>query len=257
MHNTTIAKALKDFFTQKFLFLSLAPFIVPLLIFGAFLIYGGSEFFTLLQEGSVSGDYSYIDQETYPTLSYILGFAVVHWLIMTLFVLFGTFGVVLFSLVFAVITVGFLTPYIVQSVRKKSYAEIKQGKGEGLFSSSWISFKIFMSFLLLLLCTLPFLLLPFVNFFILQVPFFYLFYKLMMHDLVSSGVCENTQEIIEKNRAYLIIVMGLFFLASLIPLFGLLLQVFFVVYLAHFILSKAENMEKSSGTTTREVLEKV
>ncbi len=94
MHNATIVKASKDFFTGKFLFLSLAPFIVPILILGAFFIYGSSEFITLLQEGSASGDYSYIDEKAYPTLSYLLGFAVFHWLVMALFFVFGTFGVV-------------------------------------------------------------------------------------------------------------------------------------------------------------------
>ena len=78
MHNSTLVKASKDFFTGKFLFLSLAPFIVPILILGAFFIYGSSEFFTLLQEGSSSGDYSYIDESAYPILTYLLGFAVFH-----------------------------------------------------------------------------------------------------------------------------------------------------------------------------------
>jgi len=248
MHNATIVKATRDFFTGKFLFLSLAPFVAPILILGAFFIYGSNEFLTLLQEGSVSGDYSYIDESAYPILSYLLGFAVFHWILMTLFVVLGTFGVVLLSLVIAVITVGFLTPYIVDSVRKDNYPHVKKAQGEGFGSSIWSMLKIFMKFLLLFLCTLPFLLLPFVNFFIFQLPFFYLFYKLMMFDLISSGVSEDAKNIIEENRLYLFIVMGFFFFLSLIPLFGLLLQVFFVVYLSHFILTKSNSVELPSNT---------
>lgn len=248
MHNSTLVKTSKDFFTGKFLFLSLAPFIAPILILGAFFIYGSSEFLTLLQEGSTSGDYSYIDENAYPTLTYLLGFTVFHWLIMTLFVLLGTFGIVLFSLVIAVITVGLLTPYIVSLVRKNSYQHIKKAKGDGFLFSLWNIFKIFMKFILLLLCVLPFLLLPFVNFFIFQLPFFYLFYRLMMYDLISSGVCTDAEYIIKENRLYLFIVMGIFFFLSLIPLFGLLLQVFFVVYLSHFILNKSKSTEIVSNT---------
>ncbi len=248
MHNTTLVKASKDFFTQKFLFLSLAPFIIPMLIFSGLLIYGGGEFYSLLQEGSMSGDYSYIDAQSYPTLTYLLSFAVVHWLVMTLFVLFGSFGVVLFSLVVAVITVGFMTPYIVEKVRVKSYANVNKAEGESLLFSFWTTIKIFMKFMLILLCTLPFLLLPFVNFLILQLPFFYLFHQLMLHDLLSSGVCDDASEIIEKNRAYLFVVLGIFFLASLVPLVGLLFQVFFIVYLSHFILNKSKSLHKSSDT---------
>lgn len=248
MHNSTLVKASKDFFTGKFLFLSLAPFIAPILILGAFFVYGSSEFLTLLQEGSSSGDYSYIDESAYPTLTYLLSFAVFHWLIMTLFVLLGTFGIVLFSLVIAVITVGLLTPYIVGLVRKKSYLHVKRADGDGFLFSLWSIFKIFMKFTLLLLCVLPFLLLPFVNFFIFQLPFFYLFYRLMMYDLVSSGLCTDAEHIIRENRLYLFIVMGIFFFLSLIPLFGLLLQVFFVVYLSHFILNKSKSVETISNT---------
>ena len=247
MHNSTLGKATKDFFTGKFLFLSLAPFIAPILILGTFFVYGSSEFLTLLQEGSSSGNYSYIDESAYPTLTYLLGFTVFHWLIMTLFVLLGTFGIVLFSLVIAVITVGLLTPYIVGLVREKSYLHVKRSDGDGFLFSLWSIFKIFMKFILLLLCTLPFLLLPFVNFFIFQLPFFYLFYRLMMYDLVSSGVCKDAEQIIKENRLYLFVVMGLFFFLSLIPLFGLLLQVFFVVYLSHFILNKSKSIEVVSN----------
>ena len=248
MHNATIVRASKDFFTGRFLFLSLAPFIVPVLILGSFFVYGSSEFITLLQEGSVNGDYSYIDEKAYPILTYLLGFSVFHWLLMTLFVVLGTFGVVLLSLVIAVITVGFLTPYIVNAVRKKNYLHVKKSEGEGFLVALLSIFKIFMKFILLFLCTLPFLLLPFVNFFIFQLPFFYLFYKLMMYDLVSSGVCEDAENIIKENRLYLFVVMGFFFFLSLIPMFGLLLQVFFVVYLSHFILNKSKAVELSSTT---------
>jgi hypothetical protein len=160
MHNATIVKASKDFFSGKFLFLSLAPFIAPILILGAFFVYGSGEFLNLLQEGSTSGDYSYIDESAHPILTYLLGFAVFHWVIMTLFVVFGTFGIVLISLILAVITVGLLTPYIVSLVRKKSYLHVKQSDGDGFFSSAWIMFKIFMKFILLFLCTLPFVQMP-------------------------------------------------------------------------------------------------
>ena len=240
MHNSIIVKASKDFFTGKFLFLSLAPFIAPIIILGAFFVYGSSEFIDLLQQGSASGDYSFIDEAAYPILSYLLGFAVFHWLLVTLFVVFGTFGVVLLSLVLAVITVGLLTPYIVGLVRKNRYPHVKEATGDGFLFSIWSVIKIFLKFILLFLCTLPFLLLPFVNFFIFQLPFFYLFYRLMMYDLVSSGVCEDAEHIIKENKIYLFVIMGIFFFLSLIPLFGLLLQVFFVVYLSHFVLSKSK-----------------
>jgi hypothetical protein len=249
MHNLVIVKATKDFFTSKLLFLSLAPFIVSIVVLGAFFVYGSGEFIALLQEGSASGDYSYIDEQAHPVLAYLLGFAIFHWLIVTLFIVLGTFGVVLFSLVIAVIVVGFLTPYIVGVVRKNSYAYIEKSEDDGFIVTSWSLLKIFIKFLLIFLCTLPFLLLPFVNFFILQLPFFYLFYRVMMYDLVSSGICSDVEDIVKKHRFYLFVTMVFFFFLSLIPLFGLLLQVFFIVYLSHFILSNSRHIEEKSNTT--------
>jgi len=249
MKDTVIAKAVNDFFSGKFLFMSLAPFVVPILVLGGFFIYGSSELITLLQEGASSGDFSYIDENTYPTLSYILGFTVVHWLIMSLFVVFGTLGTVLLSLIIAVITVGLLTPAIVSSVRKKHYGHIEAGSGDNFLSSLWTTLKIFMKFILLFLCTLPFLMLPFVNFMIFQLPFFYLFYKLMTYDLLSTGVSKDASKIMSENKIFLFVVIGLFFFLSLIPLFGLLLQVFFVVYLSHFILSKSTFSADKSNTS--------
>ncbi len=248
MHNATIVKASKDFFTGKFLFMSLAPFVVSVLLLGGFFLYGSSEFIDFLQQGAISGDYSHIDEAAHPIFAYLLGFAVFHWLLVTLFVVFGSLGVVLLSLVIAVLVVGFMTPIIVEAVRKKSYVHVAKVDNDGLFLSLWIVVKIFLKFTLLFLCTLPLLILPFVNFFIFQLPFFYLFYSLMMYDLVSSGVCKDAEQIIKENRIYLFIVMGIFFFLSLIPLFGLLLQVFFIVYLSHFILNKSKSVELASNT---------
>lgn len=205
MKDTIIAKAVKDFFSGKFLFMSLAPFVVPIVVLSGFFIYGSSELFTLLQEGANSGDFSYIDEQTYPILTYILGFTVIHWLIMSLFVVFGTLGTVLLSLIIAVITVGLLTPTIVNSVRKRHYAHIKPVNEDNFLFSLWTIFTIFMKFVLLFLCTLPFLLLPFVNFMIFQLPFFYLFYRLMIYDLLSTGISQDASKIMEENKLFFLL----------------------------------------------------
>lgn len=248
MKESILAKSLKDFLSKKFLFMSLAPLIVPILVLGGIFIYGSGELVTLLHQGASTGDFSYLDESAYPTLTYLLGFSVVQWLIVTLFVVFGTLSTILVSLIIAVITVGLLTPTIVKTIRKKSYLHVEKGKEDNLFVSLLNVFKIFMKFILLFLCTLPFLLLPFVNVMIFQLPFFYLFYKLMMYDMISVGMSKNTLEVIEKHKFYLIFVLILFFLVSLVPLLGLLLQVFFVVYLSHFILSKSQLIVSTSNT---------
>lgn len=239
MNDIIFVKASRDFFSGKFLFISLAPLIVPIIILGTIFIYGGNEFLSVLQDGAKSGDFSFLDESAYPVSAYFLGFTVVQWLLIGALTVFGTFGVILLSLILAVLTVGLLTPVIVKSVKTKNYQEIPSGREHSVLVTLGNIVKIFAKFLLLFLCTLPFLFIPLLNFLFFQVPFFYLFYQLMIYDMISTGICSDVKEIIESNRLYLFVIMALFFFLSVIPLLGLLLQVFFIVYLSHFILSKS------------------
>lgn len=221
--------------------MSLAPFIAPIIVLGAIFIYGGGEFFIALQSSAQSGDASIVDGAAHPWVAYLLGFALVQWLLMAVFAVFGTLGVVLVSLIIAVVIVGFLTPVIVRVIRVKNYPNIEAAREHSLGQTLGNILKIFALFLVLLVCTLPFVFIPMLNFLFLQLPFFYLFYKLMLYDILSVGICADAAQIIEENRIYLFLVMLLFFFLSVIPFVGLLLQVFIVIYLSHFILSKSSN----------------
>lgn len=239
MNDLVFIKAFRDFFSKSFLFLSLAPFLIPVILLSSLFYYGGSEFSVLLVEGSQSGDFSFLDESAHPILAFLLGFSVVHWLIITLLGVFGTLGVILLSLVIAMVVVGFLTPQVVRIIRKRHYLHVEAVKPDSLAKSLSTMALIFLKFLGLFIFCLPFLLLPFVSFFILNIPFFYLFYKFMIYDVLSTGLSKDAQRVVHENSIYLFIVMVLFFSLSLIPLLGLFFQLFFVAYLTHFILSKS------------------
>ncbi len=248
MQNMVVVKATRDFFTSKFLFMSLAPFIVPIIILGSFFIYGSGEFITMLEDGARSGDFSFLDESVYPISAYILSFSVVQWLLIGIFAVIGTLGVVLLSLIIAVLTVGILTPKIVKTIKARNYTTIPAGVDHGFLKSLGNISKIFLKFLLFLLCTIPFLFVPFLNFVFFQVPFFYLFYNLMMYDMISTGISKDVEKVIKDNKIYLLTIMMLFFFLSVIPLLGLLLQVFFIVFLSHFILTKtAQNITEGNN----------
>lgn len=233
------SKALEDATSGKFLAMALVPFFVPIILLGGFFIYGGSELFSMLSQGAQSGDFSFLDEQAYPTLSYILSFSVVHWLIVALFAVIGTFGVVLFSVVIAVVVVGFLTPMIVGSVRKRHYEHIQKAQAEPFLKTLVSMLKAFGVFLLLLLVAIPMLFIPILNIFALQVPFIYLFYKLMLVDMLSVGISSQTESLAKKHKTQLRVTLGVFYFLSLIPFLGLFLQVFYVTYLSHFFFSKS------------------
>lgn len=234
-----IMRALEDSVSPRFLLMALGPFFVPIVILGGFFIYGGNELFMLLENGAKEGDFSFLDESAHPTLAYLLSFAVIHWIIVALFALIGTFGVVLFSVIIAVITVGFMTPFIVKNVRKRHYKHVPAGKEESFLLTMWKMLKIVLLFLLLLLVALPMLLVPLLNVIALQIPFFYLFYKLMMVDIISTGVTQNAKMLAKQYKVELLLILLGFYFLALIPFLGLLLQVFFVTYLSHFFLSRA------------------
>jgi hypothetical protein len=239
MKEMILVKSLKDFGSRRFLFFSLAPFLIPIILLSTLFYFGGSEFSVLLIQGSESGDFSFLDETQHPILAFLLGFSVVHWIILTLLGVFGTLGVVLISLVIAMVIVGFLTPLIIKNVRQRHYPKIEPAKGDTLFKSLSNMAIIFLKFLAIFLICLPFLMLPFVSFFILNIPFFYLFYKFLLYDIISNGISKDAYTIVHEHKFYLLFVLVLFFTLSLIPFVGLFLQVFFVTYLSHFFLSKS------------------
>lgn len=239
MQDILFIRAMKDFFSKKILFLSFAPFIIPVILLSTLFYMGGNEFATILIQGSQNGDFSFLDENAHPIFAFLLGLSVVHWLIITLIGVFGTLGVVLLSLVIAMIVVGFLTPIVIETIRKRHYPYVQAAKPDSTFKSLGIMGMILLKFLGIFLFCLPFLLLPFVSFFILNIPFFYLFYKFMLYDLLSCGISAEASKIMHENSLYLLVILLVFFSLSLIPFAGLFLQLFFVTYLSHFILSKS------------------
>jgi len=239
--NSILIKSLRDYFSKKILFLSFAPLFLPMIIFGILFLFGGNSLIDVLSQGAQSGDFSFLDESAHPILAYILGFAVVKWLIVTLFYLFGFAFVVVTSIIIAVIVVGFLTPKIVKIVRDRHYKEVELSSDMGMFESMGSLLGIFGKFILIFLVSLPFLLIPVLNFITFYIPFFYLFYKLMILDMLSSGITtkERGYEIVKRYKINLIITLGIFFAISLIPFAGLFLQPLFVIYLAHFFFTKS------------------
>lgn len=209
-----------------------------ILLFSLF-YYGGSEFSAVLVQGAQSGDFTFLDENAHPIIAFLLSLSVIHWIIITLIGVFGSLGIILLSLIIAMIVVGFLTPVVIKIVRERHYMHIQPAKPESFFATSSALGFVLLKFLALFVLCLPFLLLPFVSFFILNIPFFYLFYKFLLLDILANGVSEDAKTIVDTHKNWLILVMLGFYTLSLFPFFGLFFGLFFVIYLSHFILSRS------------------
>lgn len=231
------SKSLKDFFTLRFLLLSTFPFLMSFLIFGAIFLYGGSQFIGFLNSGG--GNLAEVNPAVHPIINYILTLALVKWVVVTFFYLFGTFFILLLSVIIAVIVIGFFTPYIVKTIQEEHYPKFI--RSEIPFSKVLVMYlKTAGIFLFLILVCIPLLIIPGINLFIFNVPFYYLFHNILLTDVGSNiESYERFKLITKKEKKDFITVTLTCYILSLIPFLGLFLQVFFVIYLTHLFFEKS------------------
>ncbi len=148
--------------------------------------------------------------------------------------LFSGFIVVFASVFLALFITSFLTPFIAKEINQKYYHYNNTNEVSTLKTIFEI-FKIFIKFIgILLLCTLA-LFLPFINIFVYYLAFYYLFHKLLMIDVTSTILDKESFKNFHSDFSPLEFKFSTlcFYLLSSVPLLGLFLQVFFVIFLTH------------------------
>ncbi|WP_228568545.1 EI24 domain-containing protein [Campylobacter sputorum] len=231
--------SLREFLTKKFILLSTLPLIVSVLILGGFLIFGGIEFFSMLNDGAKSGDFSFIDEAQYPLLTSILAFALTKWLIIAIFYMIGVFFVVIISVVIALIVAGFLTPIVTNHLNQKYY-HYHRFEEISFLKSLKLMMIVLLKVCLFLLISIPFLFIPLINLIVVNIPFFYLYYKFMLLDVGSNALNKNDFEILwlrDGGNDFKLSCL-VFYIVSLVPFLGLFLQLFFVIFLSNLIYKK-------------------
>lgn len=227
MRNLNILRfAIKDFFTPKFLKFSLLPLIFSFLFLLVFGIWG----FIKLQAYFAS--LFSVSETSFWAWFYALHFVQV--LITIISFLFSGFIVIFASVFLALFITSFLTPFIVKEINQKYYHHENTNEISTLKLLFEI-FKIFAKFLgIFLLCTLA-LFLPFINLFVYYLALYYLFHKLLMIDITSTVLDKESFKNFHSNFSPLEFKFSTlcFYLLSSVPLLGLFLQVFFVIFLTH------------------------
>lgn len=232
-------QSLKDYLTPKFLGLSFATLMVPLVILFFLLIVGGGEFFDILSQGANSGDFSFLNHEEYPILTTILKLSIVKWLLVSIFYLFGGLIAVLLSLLIAIVVLGFLTPIVVSTIHKRHYLHLGSLKPMSMTASWKMIVMVIVKFVVLLLVAIPFMFIPLINFFAINAPFLYLFHTMMVLD-VGSNMMDKSHFLSASKKHFksLIVLSLIFFMLSIIPIVGIFLQLFFAIYYTHFFFQK-------------------
>ncbi|ECL0272400.1 EscU/YscU/HrcU family type III secretion system export apparatus switch protein [Campylobacter jejuni] len=218
--------AIKDFLSLKFLKFALISLIFSLILM---LFLGVLGFSALLD---YFNSLFSVGEDSFWAWFYALHF--VQILITIISFLFSGFIVVFASVFLALFITSFLTPFIAKEINQKYYHYDNINEVSTLKTIFEI-FKIFIKFIgILLLCTLA-LFLPFINIFVYYLAFYYLFHKLLMIDVTSTILDKESFKNFHSDFSPLEFKFSTlcFYLLSSVPLLGLFLQVFFVIFLTH------------------------
>lgn len=228
--------SLNDFFTKKFLNFALLPLFLSFIVLCVLAYFGFSAllgFFDELFGGDPAASW----------LAFIYSFAFVQILIAVLSYICASFVVVFASVFFAIFIVSFLTPFICKALNAKYYRHARTTSVSNLavFAKTlWIlcKFAFFFGIATLLL------LVPFINLFIYNVVVYYLFHKLLLLDVASNTLSQEefTRFYAKSSPLELKFTTLCFYLLAFVPLAGLFLQVFFVIFLTHLFYQKVLNL---------------
>ena len=233
-------KSISDFLSAKLLLISIVPFLISFVLFLYLYLGVGGDAIETFKQSIENGVVPFLDPDAHPILTYILTIGVFKWLFSLFFYLVGALAVVLLSVVVAVVVVGFFTPYIVKVIREKHYPDfVIKNENFTIGVTIWHFVKVFSIFILLFLVALPFLFIPGINFFAINIPFYYLFHNFLVLDVGSSiNSKEEFKKVSKKHKLLFRSTTLSLYGFSLIPLVSMIFQVLFVIILAHQFFSK-------------------
>ncbi len=257
---TLLVKSIKDFFTPSMLKLTLFPFILTISILSFLFFLSADIGLDKLSDQSfhIQSSNSYIEDGVQVSESYdetYTGSGIIEYLlnnewtssIMKFFIYtIGLFFVLIFSVILAIIIIGFLTPAIVRVIHKRHYSEIKLDGYGNLISSLFFLFKTIFITIFMFLLFIPLYFIPAIGIVILNIPFYYFFHKMLNYDITSSMMSKKEYKIVKIDASNLIRFKTLIlYLFSLIPGVILVTTSFYVIYMTHnyfFLLQKEREL---------------
>ena len=179
--------------------------------------------------------------ETYPFLSFILE----HKFLMSMFHFFVYLGagVVIYYIFFTIYAfiISFFNTFFIQYIQNKYYENVEL-KGMNILTSVFFYIKAILGTLVLFIVLSPTYLIPAINILIF-LPIYYFFHKTLVFDV--SSVINNSKEYKQIKRANwgeLKARTGFCFMLTLIPLFGILLYPYYVLYLGHYMMQETKEL---------------
>ncbi len=257
---TILSTSLKDFFTKPIIKIAFYPLIITMIILYMLFFAAADIGISSLEnqviqvetsQTSVESDGTVNTTETNETyfgkgiLDFLFKYSITSWVASFLIYTVGGIIVMMFSIFITLLIIGFLTPMILNVIKKRHYPELEFRGYGSLTSTLFVSIKSILIMFLLFIVLIPFYFIPFINIIAFNIPLFYLFHKLLNFDVVSTIMTkEEFYYLKAKNSSAFRLRTFLLYLVSMIPFIALFSTVFYIVYLGHGYMSKLEELRE-------------
>lgn len=254
-----IFRSIRDFFRPNMLKIAILPLVITLILMYILFFTAAGIGFDSLQEvvnQSQSGGEVIIDQTapfyvvwvTY-LIVFLFKYSITSWLVGFLFYTVGSIFVLIFSVFLTLIIIGFLTPLIISILHKNNYSHLELKGQASMFAPLLEFIKVFFIMLLIFIILIPIYFIPGLNLIAFNLPFYYLFHKLLNFDVASTMLSkEEYTEIYKENSAAFKGRTLLLYLVSMIPFITLFSAVFYIIYLANAYFVKLEELRASKSS---------
>ncbi|MBN2894681.1 MAG: EI24 domain-containing protein [Campylobacterales bacterium] len=225
--------SLEDFFTFEVLKLAVVPLLVTMIVL--YLLFFSTADVLLTQIHQIELEAQNPSGGEEGLLAWALRYSLTSWLAGILLYTVGIVAVMYLSIFTTLLIVGFMTPWLVEIVRRRHYPQ-EQTHGFGSVGSVlWHFIVTFGVMILLFLLLLPLYFIPLLGLLVIHLPFYYLFHRLLNYD-VASTICSKEEFALRmRTQGATIRVHTLWmYLTTLIPFGALFAMLFYVLFLAHF-----------------------
>lgn len=252
--------SIKDYFTKDMLKLIIFPllgsFIVMFILFYSLADMGLSSLENTqiqIQQQQTQIENGVVNEistnETYSgssIIDFLLRYTVTSWIVSFLVYTVGLFAIGYLSIFTSLIIVGFLTPKILHTIHKRHYSTLELQEGyDTTIGSTFKLLKTVFIMLLLLIVFIPFYFIPIVNIVAINLPFYYLFHKMLNYDVSANIMTKDTfQRLYYINKSSLRGKTFLLYAVSLVPFVAFFISIFYIIYIGH---SYFDLLEKDNG----------
>jgi len=239
MNRSIFIAALKDFFTFKFLSLTFAPFVITFLLL-SFIFWGAGgsivDILTQLAQNPEAINNPEIAKfvQEHPWIASIVGSTVFKILFGTIVAVLGTLLAILLSTALATVIMGFFTSTVVKEIHKRHYQTVLLEGGISVFGYLSLMAKVLIRVVGIFILAGVLYFIPLVNVIALNIPFYYLFHSFLTLD-VGGEIFDKKEleEVLNSHKFKIMSTTLILYLITLIPLAGMVLQVYFVSVMAH------------------------